>query len=236
MPISQTCKSILSVIAIILFSSAAGYSSDQPAEHMRSGEHQTDQGYHHSFGQAGVWAKKFDDPSRDAWQKPEQILDALNLGPTARVADLGAGTGYFSVRIAKRLPEGKVFAIDIEPEMLRYLSERARREHLSTVIPVVANEETPNIPEPVDLILVVDTYHHIDDRIAYFNRLRKSLNPGGRLAIVDFKMESPEGPPPEHRVSAEKVTEELKAAGYSLVAAQSFLPRQYFLVFTAPPS
>lgn len=236
MPISQTCKSILSVIAIVLFSSAAGYSSDQPAEHMRSGEHQTDQGYHHSFGQAGVWAKKFDDPSRDAWQKPEQILDALNLGPTARVADLGAGTGYFSVRIAKRLPEGKVFAIDIEPEMLRYLSERARREHLSTVIPVVANEETPNIPEPVDLILVVDTYHHIDDRIAYFNRLRKSLNPGGRLAIVDFKMESPEGPPPEHRVSAEKVTEELKAAGYSLVAAQSFLPRQYFLVFTAPPS
>ena len=236
MPISQTCKSILSVIAIVLFSSAAGYSSDQPAEHMRSGEHQTDQGYHHSFGQAGVWAKKFDDPSRDAWQKPEQILDALNLGPTARVADLGAGTGYFSVRIAKRLPEGKVFAIDIEPEMLRYLSERARREHLSTVIPVVANEETPNIPEPVDLILVVDTYHHIDDRIAYFNRLRKSLNPGGRLAIVDFKMESPEGPPPEHRVSAKKVTEELKAAGYSLVAAQSFLPRQYFLVFTAPPS
>jgi SAM-dependent methyltransferase len=236
MPISQTCRSILSVIAIVLFSSAAGYSSDQPAEHMRSGEHQTDQGYHHSFGQAGVWAKKFDDPSRDAWQKPEQILDALNLGPTARVADLGAGTGYFSVRIAKRLPEGKVFAIDIEPEMLRYLSERARREHLSTVIPVVANEETPNIPEPVDLILVVDTYHHIDDRIAYFNRLRKSLNPGGRLAIVDFKMESPEGPPPEHRVSAEKVTEELKAAGYSLVAAQSFLPRQYFLVFTAPPS
>lgn len=236
MPISQTCKSILSVIAIVLFSSAAGYSSDQPAEHVRSGEHQTDQGYHHSFGQAGVWAKKFDDPSRDAWQKPEQILDALNLGPTARVADLGAGTGYFSVRIAKRLPEGKVFAIDIEPEMLRYLSERARREHLSTVIPVVANEETPNIPEPVDLILVVDTYHHIDDRIAYFNRLRKSLNPGGRLAIVDFKMESPEGPPPEHRVSAEKVTEELKAAGYSLVAAQSFLPRQYFLVFTAPPS
>ena len=236
MPISQTCKSILSVIAIVLFSSAAGYSSDQPAEHVRSGEHQTDQGYHHSFGQAGVWAKKFDDPSRDAWQKPEQILDALNLGPTARVADLGAGTGYFSVRIAKRLPEGKVFAIDIEPEMLSYLSERARREHLSTVIPVVANEETPNIPEPVDLILVVDTYHHIDDRIAYFNRLRKSLNPGGRLAIVDFKMESPEGPPPEHRVSAEKVTEELKAAGYSLVAAQSFLPRQYFLVFTAPPS
>jgi SAM-dependent methyltransferase len=236
MPISQTCRSILSVIAIVLFSSAAGYSSDRPAEHMRSGEHQTDQGYHHSFGQAGVWAKKFDDPSRDAWQKPEQILDALNLGPTARVADLGAGTGYFSVRIAKRLPEGKVFAIDIEPEMLRYLSERARREHLSTVIPVVANEETPNIPEPVDLILVVDTYHHIDDRIAYFNRLRKSLNPGGRLAIVDFKMESPEGPPPEHRVSAEKVTEELKAAGYSLVAAPSFLPRQYFLVFTAPPS
>ena len=193
-------------------------------------------GYHHSFSQAEVWAKEFDDPSRDAWQKPEQVLDALTLDRKALVADIGAGTGYFSVRLAKRVPEGKVFAIDIEPDMLRYLSERARREHLNNIIPVVANQESSNIPEPVDVILIVDTYHHIDDRLAYFIRLKKSLRPQGRLAIVDFKLDSPEGPPPEHRISAEKVTEELKAAGYSLIAAHSFLPRQYFLLFTASGS
>ncbi len=193
-------------------------------------------GFHHSFSQADMWAKEFDDPSRDAWQKPEQILDALNLDPSATVADIGAGTGYFSVRIARRLPQGKVFAIDIEQDMLRYLSERARREHLNTINTIMASGENANIPEPVDVILIVDTYHHIDDRIAYFARLKKSLRPHGRLAVVDFKPDSPEGPPIASRISAEKVTEELKTAGYSLVAAYSFLPRQYFLVFTPASS
>jgi SAM-dependent methyltransferase len=198
--------------------------------------HQGPRGYHHSFSRADVWAKEFDDPSRDAWQKPDQVLDALNLDRTAIVADIGAGTGYFSLRIARRVPEGKVFAIDIEPDMLRYLSQRARREHLDTIIPILATEESANIPEPADVILVVDTYHHIDDRVAYFTKLKKSLRPQGRLAIVDFKPDSPEGPPPEHRIPAEQVTQELKAAGYSVVAVRSFLPRQYFLEFTASGS
>ncbi len=198
--------------------------------------HQHPGGYHHSFSQADVWAKEFDDPSRDTWQKPDQVLDALNLDRTAIVADIGAGTGYFSVRLAKRVPEGKVFAIDVEPDMLRYLSERARREHLDKIIPIVATQESANVPEPSDVMLIVDTYHHIDDRVAYFTKLKKSLRPQGHLAIVDFKPDSPEGPPPEHRIPAKKVIEELNAAGYSLVAAHSFLPRQYFLVFTASGS
>lgn len=209
---------------------AGDASMDADSPHQHSG------GYHHSFSQADVWAKEFDNPSRDAWQKPDQVLDALNLDRTAIVADIGAGTGYFSVQIAKRVREGKVFAIDIEPDMLRYLSERARREHLNTIIPIVASQESANIPEPADVILVVDTYHHIDDRVAYFAKLKKSLRPQGRLAIVDFKLDSPEGPPPEHRIPAEKVTEELKAAGYAVIAAHSFLPRQYFLVFAASGS
>ena len=220
----------LATVAVVGTSVAGGASMAADNPHQHSG------GFHHSFSQAEVWAKEFDDPSREAWQKPDQVLDALTLDRKALVADIGAGTGYFSVRLAKRVPEGKVFAIDVEPDMLRYLSDRARREHLTNVFPVVANQESPNIPEPVDVILVVDTYHHIDDRLAYFARLKKSLRPQGRLAIVDFKPDSPESPPPEHRIPAEKVTEELKAAGYSLVAAHSFLPRQYFLVFTASGS
>jgi SAM-dependent methyltransferase len=160
-----------------------------------------------------------------------RYLDALQLPRTAYVADIGAGTGYFSVRIAKRVPDGAVFAVDIEADMLRYLGERGHREHLHVLRPVQASTDNPNLPEPVDVALIVDTYHHIDDRVAYFFRLKSSLRPGGRLAIVDFKTDAPEGPPPERRIPPEKVIAELEQAGYALVGRHDFLARQYFLVF-----
>jgi SAM-dependent methyltransferase len=199
-----------------------------PQTHYKHGE-----GYQHSFEDAEKWAKAFDDPARDAWQKPDEVVNALHLQRTDRVADLGAGTGYFSVRIARLVPEGKLYSVDIEPDMLRHLRERAHHENLGVLVPILASAQSANLPEPVDLVLVVDTYHHIDNRVAYFSRLKASLLPHGRLAIVDFKADSPEGPPPEHRIPPDKVTSELEAAGYTLVATQSFLPRQYFLVFQA---
>ena len=172
----------------------------------------------------------------DAWQKPDEVLNVLHLQRTDRVVDLGAGTGYFSVRIARLVPERKLFSVDIEPEMLRHLRERAHHENLSVLVPILASAESANRPEPVDLVLVVDTYHHIDNRNAYFSKLKTSLRPNGRLAVVDFKADSPEGPPLEHRIPPEKVTSELEAAGYTLVANHPFLPRQYFLVFQAKTS
>ena len=191
----------------------------------------SDGAFHHRFDDASKWVKEFDNPERDAWQKPEEILDALHLDRAARVADIGAGTGYFSVRISRRIPEGKIFAADVEPDMVRYLGERAQREHLKNLTPVQASADSANLPEPVDVILVVDTYHHIGYRPQYFAKLKSSLRPKGRLAIVDFKADSPNGPPTQHRISPEKVTEELNTAGYSLVETHQFLPRQYFLVF-----
>ncbi len=188
-----------------------------------AGDHQMSgppAGMHHSFENAG-----------QAWQKPDEVLDALQLAPTAIIADLGAGTGYFSVRIAKRVPQAKVYAVDIEPDMLRYLGERKHEEHLIGLQPVQASADAAHLPELVDLVLVVDTYHHIDNRTAYFAKLRESLRPDGRLAIIDFKVDAPEGPPPEFRMPPEKVIAELEAAGYKLVATHPFLPRQYFLVF-----
>src|SRR6516164_5734865 len=218
--------------------SSAQTRSEMPMEHATTGAHSnhhmggpSDGAFHHRFEDAEKWAKEFDNPQRDAWQKPEEILDALHLQGNSLVADIGAGTGYFSVRIAKRIPEGKIFAVDIEPDMLRYLRERAHRDHLSVLVPILASAESPNLPEAVDLVLLVDTYHHIDDRITYFAKLRDALRPNGRLAIVDFKADAPNGPPPEHRISPEKVTAELAAAGYLPVASHQFLPRQYFLVF-----
>jgi SAM-dependent methyltransferase len=217
-----------------LAQNAAGPTMEHKQDHgVSSG---SDHGLHRSFDNAEMWAKQFDDPARDAWQKPDEVLDALNLDRTARVADLGAGTGYFSARIAKRVPEGRLFAVDVEPDMVRYLRERAQREALAVLVPVLAGADSANLPEPVDLILVVDVYHHISHRTAYFARLRQSLRPNGRLVIVDFRMDSPNGPPPEHRIPPEKVTTELEAAGYALVATPGFLPRQYFLVFQTKPS
>ena len=221
-----------------IHNSLAQSASEMPVEHDDMGGHpghhmggSSDGAFHHRFEDANRWAKEFDNPERDAWQKPEEILDALHLQPTSSVADIGAGTGYFSVRIAKRIPEGKVFAADVEPGMVRYLGERAQREHLANLVPVQASADAANIPEPVDVVLIVDTYHHIGNRTQYFAKLKSSLRPTGRLAIVDFKADLPNGPPAEYRISPERVTEELNAAGYSLMETLQFLPRQYYLVF-----
>jgi SAM-dependent methyltransferase len=223
------------VLLALLLLLGGGASTDILAQGDHSLHEQSDRGHHRSFQNAEHWAKQFDDPARDAWQKPDQVLDALQLQPASRVADVGAGTGYFTVRIATRIPEGKLFAVDMEPDMVRYLSERAEREHLHVIVPVLASAASPNLPEPVDLILVVDTYHHIDNRIAYFQALRGSLRPDGRVAIVDFKLDSPQGPPPQHRVPPKKAIAELTAAGYSLVETHDFLLWQYFLIFQATP-
>jgi cyclopropane fatty-acyl-phospholipid synthase-like methyltransferase len=178
-------------------------------------------------------AKSFDDPARDMWQLPDRVIAALNLKPGQSVADIGAGTGYFSVRLAKSAAMPKVYAVDIEPSMVKYLRDRAAKEGLKNITAVQASADSANLPEPVDVILIVDTYHHIGNREAYFRRLRQSLKPGGRLAIVDFKQDSPEGPPKEFRFPPEKIKAELATAGYSLSAEHDFLPRQMFLIFHA---
>ena len=176
-------------------------------------------------------AKSFDDPGRDAWQLPDRVIAALELKRNQIVADIGAGTGYFSVRLAKSEAAPKVYAVDIEPSMVSYLRERAAREGLAKVTAVQAAANTPNLPEPADLILIVDTYHHIGDRVAYFRRLAKSLKPGGRVAIIDFKADSPEGPPKEFRFPPEQFKSEMGKAGYRLRAQHDFLQRQQFLIF-----
>jgi ubiquinone/menaquinone biosynthesis C-methylase UbiE len=228
----------LATYGVCAHKALAQNTAEKPMNHKDMGAHHGDHmgpspdgAFHRRFNDAGKWAKKFDDPERDAWQKPEEILDALHLDRGAKVADLGAGTGYFSVRIAKRIPDGKLFAADVEPDMVKYLGERAKREHLTNLTPVQSSADASNLPEPVDIILVVDTYHHIGYRSQYFAKLKASLRPMGRLAIIDFKADSPDGPPVEHRIPPEKVEQELNAAGYSLIETHKFLPRQYFLVF-----
>ena len=187
--------------------------------------------HQHSFGDAENWAHVFDDPERDAWQKPHDVIRALELKPGAAVADLGAGTGYFSARLANMFPKATVYAVDVEPDMVKYLGERAKREGLKNLKPVQAAAGDARLPAKADLVLLVDVYHHIEDRERYFRKLAASIKPGGRLAVIDFRLDSPEGPPKEARIAPEKVKAELFAAGYALAGEHGFLPRQYFLVF-----
>ncbi len=185
----------------------------------------------HRFENAEQWAQRFEEPGREAWQKPDEVVKALALPADAKVADVGSGTGYFAVRLARAVPQGKVYGVDIEPDMARYLGERAKREGLSNLEPVLATAEDAKLPEPVDLVLIVDTYHHLGDRVAYLRRLGERLTRGGRVAVVDFRKDSDKGPPAKHKLSAEQVREELVAAGYAPLQAYDFLPDQYFLVF-----
>jgi SAM-dependent methyltransferase len=192
---------------------------------------QTPHTHQHSFSDAEKWSHVFDDPERDAWQKPHEVIRALALKPDARVADLGAGTGYFSARLANMLPKGRVYAVDIEPDMVRYLEARAKREGLRNLTAVAGAPDDPRLAEKVDLVLLVDVYHHIEDRARYFRRLSTSLRPGGRIAVIDFKLDSPQGPPPSVRIPPETVKAEMKAAGHTVAAEHPFLPYQYFLIF-----
>lgn len=196
---------------------------------------QTPHTHQHGFTGAEGWAKVFDDPDRDRWQKPHEVIMALQLAPDARVADIGAGTGYFAARIAHMTPKGRVYAADLEPDMVKYLAERAKKEGLKNLVAVQAKPDTAALPEKVDRVLIVDTYHHISDRAAYFRRLRDSLKSDGQVAIIDFTTDSPIGPPTADRISARKVAEEMALAGYAQVAQHGFLPYQYFLVFRPRP-
>lgn len=187
----------------------------------------------HSFGGAEHWARVFDDPERDAWQKPHQVIEALALRPDAKVADIGAGTGYFSARLAHFVPQGRVYAVDLEPDMVKYLDQRAKREGLDNLTAVAAAPDDARLPERVNVVLLVDVYHHIEQRERYFRRLARSLEPGGRVAIVDFNTASAIGPPPRQRIEPGRVVAEMATAGYRLQREHRFLPNQYFLVFEA---
>ena len=183
------------------------------------------------FDNAAQWAKEFDDPARDAWQMPARVIEALGLKPGQAVADIGAGTGYFSSRLAHAAAAPTVYAVDIEPSMIEYLNARAAKEGLKNLTPVLAGADSPNLPAPVDTILIVDTYHHIPNRVAYFTKLKGSLKPGGTLAIVDFRKDAPSGPPAEFRFTPDQISAELEQAGFSLTTQHGFLPRQMLLLY-----
>ena len=187
----------------------------------------------HRFDDPERLARSFDDPSRDEWQLPARVLEVLDVQPGQRVADIGAGTGYFTIKLARSTDARVVYAVDVEPSMVEYLRERADGEGLQNVITVLAEADQTNLPQPVDVVLIVNTYHHLPDRGAYFSALRSLMTPSARLAIIDYRKDAPSGPPVEFRFTPEEIGHELAQAGFDLRAVHDFLPRQHFLVFEA---
>jgi ubiquinone/menaquinone biosynthesis C-methylase UbiE len=189
----------------------------------------------HSFADVQHWIAVFDDPARDAWQKPAEVVQALEIRRGMCVADLGAGTGYFSRYLSAAVGErGTVFAVDTEPNLVVHLRERAERERMPNIVPILASADNPRLPAGmIDLVLIVDTAHHIDDRVNYLRRLQQALKPGGHVVVIDFKKDAdvPVGPPVEHRLARAQIVEEFRSASYRLVAAPEVLPYQYFLIF-----
>ena len=177
-------------------------------------------------------AKSFDNPARDAWQMPGRVIETLGLQRGQTVADIGAGTGYFAIRLAKSPEAPTVYALDIEPSMIDYVTRRAAAENLKNVTAVLTPAEKANLPEPVDLVLIVNTYHHIPNRVAYFRDLRRSMKALARLAIIDYRPGAAGAAiPAEFQFTPDQVAAEVRQAGFRLIAQPDFLPRQQFLVF-----
>ncbi|MFZ0959440.1 MAG: class I SAM-dependent methyltransferase [Terriglobia bacterium] len=182
---------------------------------------------HHPPLSSDEYAKILEDPSRDAWQKPHEVVMALGLKPTDVVADIGAGTGYFARRFSNHA--AKVYAVDIDKDLLA-VAQKDAPPNLTTVL---AAPDDPRLPgHSVDLIFFCDVLHHIENRAAYYPQLTKALKPGGRVVVIDFyKKDLPVGPPPSMKLSDEEVIAELRNAGFTLTKRLDILPCQYYLFF-----
>jgi predicted methyltransferase len=174
-------------------------------------------------------------PDRDAWQRPDQIMDFLEIAEGSVVADLGAGGGWFTVRLANRVgPNGRVYAQDIQPEMIGAIDRRVQREGLKNVATVLGTAVNPNLTRPVDVVLIVETYYEMDDPRTLLRNVRNALKPGGRVGIVEFKKDGfGPGPALNERVDPETIIRDAEAAGLRLDARGDFLRYQYLLKFVA---
>jgi predicted methyltransferase len=189
---------------------------------------------HRRHADPTAYVASLDDPARDAWQKPDEVLKALALEPGEAVADIGAGSGYFTARLARAVGEtGRVYAVDVSPEMVRHLNRRLRDAGVRNVSSVLADPDDPLLPDAsVDRVVIVDTWHHIEDQPRYLGLLKRALRPGGQVVHIDFqKRDLPVGPPAGMKIAREDLVKQMEAAGFRLAAEHGFLPYQYFLVF-----
>ncbi|AFY79577.1 methylase involved in ubiquinone/menaquinone biosynthesis [Pleurocapsa sp. PCC 7327] len=177
-----------------------------------------------------LWLER---PSRELQEQPKKVIEALNLKPTDVVADIGAGTGYFSFRIASLVPQGKVYAVDIQPEMLDVLNFLKTENRVTNVETVLGSVSTPNLsPNSIDLALMVDAYHEFEYPREIMEEIVKALKRNGRVVLVEYRRENPLIPIKAlHKMTQNQVKKEMNAVGLSWKETQEFLPQQHFMVF-----
>jgi predicted methyltransferase len=190
--------------------------------------------HHHAFANPEELARKWNDPNRDEWQHPEQIVDALALEPGETVADLGAGTGYLVAHLSNAVgKDGTVIAIDAEPAMIEYLADHKSQLGPATVVPQKVGFSDPELAAAsVHGVVTLDTWHHVAGREAYARKVFDGLKQGGRFVVVDYEVDAEVGPPQQMRLSPEQVIKQLEAAGFNAAVVPETMPRHYIVVGT----
>ena len=175
-------------------------------------------------------------PDRALWQRPDQVVAALGLAGTETVADVGAGSGYFTFRFSRALPRGKVVALDVEPEMIRHIHHKAMTEGFANVTATLSKADDPGIPPGTDLVFVCDVLHHVQDRAGWLVKLGKEMRPGAKLVLIEFKEgKLPQGPPEHGKIPRAELVRLVTAAGLVLDGEKpGLLPYQHLLTFRRP--
>ena len=191
---------------------------------------------HQLHRDSNAYISMLEDPKRDAYQKPHEVLTALAIKPGEVIADIGAGSGYFTFRLAHHVGDkGKVYAVDVSPDMILHLNRRIRELKAMNVSSILADPDDPLLPEMwVNRFFFTNSWHHLENQAKYLSLIKKILKPGGEVIMIDFhKKELPVGPPMQMKIAREDVIKEMEANGFRLAKEHTFLPYQYFLMFVA---
>ncbi len=183
--------------------------------------------------QGAAWLER---RTRVVEETPDRVVEGMGLAPDAQVADIGAGTGYFTFRIAEAVPTGRVYAVDVQPEMLEVLHKRIERRAITNVTPVLGAEDDPKLPsDRLDAVLLVDAYHEFAHPFEMMQGIRRALRPGGRVFLIEYRGEDPRVPiKPLHKMTQKQAITELEAVGLRWVETLDILPTQHFMVFENP--
>ena len=200
----------------------------QPAFAQAPGEHM-----HRLHGDPAAYIKALEDPARDKYQKPHEVMEALAIKQGEVIADIGSGSGYLTLRMAHHVGEkGHVYGVDVNPDMVRHLNERIREGRVLNASTILARPDDPLLPQPVDRFVVVDVWHHVDDQAKYLGLMKTLLKPGGQVVMIDFhKRDLPVGPPLAMKIAREDLIAQMETHGFKMAREHTFLPYQYFLVF-----
>ena len=220
----MTIHRLLWLLSIVL-----GVTSARAAAQAPQGEHDM----HRLHGDSAAYIEALDDPTRDVYQKPREVMQALDVKTGEIIADIGAGSGYFAFRLARHVgATGRVYAVDVSPDMVRHLHTRVRDMKLLNVSPILARADDPLLPQPVDRFVVVNVWHHIEQQTRYLELMKTLLKPGGQVVMIDFhKRDLPVGPPVPMKIARADLIRQMEQHGFRVAREHTFLPYQYFLVF-----